>query len=94
MLIKWCNIQYLNLDKVLVFPRNQVYVETRYILILANNSSSEQDKKQGTCAKLQWKLLKSMVVGTRQSFQFLRQNTWFLKNNRALPKFFIGFCIT
>ena len=31
-----------------------------------------------------------MVVGARQSFQFLRQNTWFLENNRALPKFVYG----
>ena len=27
-----------------------------------------------------------MVVGAGQSFQFFRQNTWFLKNNRALSK--------
>ena len=28
-----------------------------------------------------------MVVGARQSFQFFRQITWFLGNNRALSKF-------
>ena len=28
-----------------------------------------------------------MTVGARQSFQFLRQNTRFLENNRALSKF-------
>ena len=28
-----------------------------------------------------------MVVGARQSFQFLRQNTWFLESNGALSKF-------
>ena len=28
-----------------------------------------------------------MVVGARQSFQVFRQNTLFLENNRALPKF-------
>ena len=28
-----------------------------------------------------------MVVGARQSFQFFRQKTWFLRNNRGLPKF-------
>ena len=28
-----------------------------------------------------------MVIGARQSFQFLRQNTWFLENNKALSKF-------
>ena len=31
-----------------------------------------------------------MVVGTRQSFQFFRQNTWFLENDRALCKFLYG----
>ena len=101
MLIKWWKIQYLNLDKVLVFPRKQViclknwklwrapntvefnifcwnfahdfvlpmstkgcegfsilfrswlinktgfceYVETKYFLILENNSSSKQNEK-------------------------------------------------
>ena len=28
-----------------------------------------------------------MVVGARQSFQFFRQKTWFLGNNRTLPYF-------
>ena len=28
-----------------------------------------------------------MAVGARQSFQFFRQITWFLRNNRALSKF-------
>ena len=31
-----------------------------------------------------------MVVGARQSFQTFRQNTWFLENNRALPKVLYG----
>ena len=29
----------------------------------------------------------SMVVETGQIFQFFRQKTWFLGNNRGLPKF-------
>ena len=28
-----------------------------------------------------------MVVAARQSFQFWRQKTWFLGNNRGLPRF-------
>ena len=28
-----------------------------------------------------------MVVGARQGFQFFRQITWFLENNRVLYKF-------
>ena len=30
-----------------------------------------------------------MVVRARQSFQFFRQNTWFLENDRALSDFFV-----
>ena len=32
-----------------------------------------------------------MVVGACQIFQFFRQKTWFLENNRALSKFLYGF---
>ena len=31
-----------------------------------------------------------MVVGAHQSFQFLRQKTWFLENNTFLSKFLYG----
>ena len=31
-----------------------------------------------------------MVVGARQNFQFFRQKTWFLENNRAMSKFPFG----
>ena len=33
------------------------------------------------------KLSNSMLDGARRSFQFFREITWFLRNNRALPKF-------
>ena len=76
-------------------------VETGYFFILGNNSSSKQKKrnpvhhfvdigKNRTCAKFQQKLLKSMAVVARQSFQFFRQNTWLLENNRALSEFLSG----
>ena len=42
--------------------------------------------KKERCAKFHQKLLASMVVGVRQSFQFFRQNTWFLENSGTLPK--------
>ena len=35
-------------------------------------------------------LLKSMVAGAHQSFQFFGHDNWLLKNNRALPKFWYG----
>ena len=38
------------------------------------------------CVKCQQKILKSVAVGARQSFQFFRQIAWFLGNNRALSK--------
>ena len=41
--------------------------------------------KKKTCAKFQQKILNTMVVGARQSFQFLRQKAWLLGNNRGLP---------
>ena len=41
-------------------------------------------------AKFQQKILNSLVVGARQSFQFFRQNTWFRENNRALSKSLYG----
>ena len=72
-------------------------VETRSILIFANNSRSKQKKhptyafvdigKWETCGKFQQKILNCRVVATRQIFQIFRQNTWFLENNRALSKF-------
>ena len=41
-------------------------------------------------AKFLQKILNSIVVAARQSFQFFKQNTWFLKSNGALPKFLYG----
>ena len=75
--------------------RNQVF------LIFANNSRSKQNKKNPehpfvdigkleTHARFQLKIFNYMVVRACQSFQFFGQNTWFLKNNRALSKFLYG----
>ena len=75
--------------------RNQVFI------IFANNLRSKQNKKNPThhfvyigkyetCAKFQQKILNCRVVGTRQSFQILRQKTWFLETSRALSKLLYG----
>ena len=37
------------------------------------------------CAKFRQKIIKSMAVGARQSFQFFTQKAWFLGNNTGLP---------
>ena len=36
------------------------------------------------------KILNFMVVRACQIFQFFGENTWFLQNSRALPKFLPG----
>ena len=46
--------------------------------------------KWETCAKFQQKILNSVAVGARQSFQFFKEKTWFLENDRALSKFLSG----
>ena len=43
--------------------------------------------KKETCTKFQQKILNCRIVGACQSFQIVRQNTWFLENNRPLSKF-------
>ena len=35
----------------------------------------------------QQKILNSLAVEARKSFQFFRQKTWFIENNRALFEF-------
>ena len=46
------------------------------------------------CAKFQQKIMNTMIVGARQSFQFFRQKTCFFWNNRGLLNLGIEFCIT
>ena len=38
----------------------------------------------------QQKILNTVVVRARQSFQFFRQKAWFFESNRALSKFLYG----
>ena len=68
--------------------------ETRFI----NNARFKQNKKSPEhpfinigklkkCEKFQEKILNSVVAGAPQSFQFFRQITWFLGNNRVLSQF-------
>ena len=73
-----------------------MYTLVFYIFI--NNLKSKQNKKNlehplvdivkhETCAKFQQKTLNFTVIEACQRFQFFRQITWFLGNNRALSKF-------
>ena len=77
------------------------YVEARFFLISQITQVLNKIKeipehpfvdigKQKTCTKFQQKLLNFMVVEVCQSFQFFRQNTWFLENDTALSKFCYG----
>ena len=54
---------------------------------MLNPFFDKQCTRIGTSANFQQKILNTTVVGTRQEFQFFRQITWFLRNNRALSKF-------
>ena len=89
-----CN--FFNFIQILSYLQK---IKTWFLLIrfctFINNSKSKQNKenathsfvditKQRTCVKFQQKILKSIVVGARQCFQFFRQKTWFLGNNRGL----------
>ena len=81
---------------------NNECVETRSFLIFASNSRSKQNFKKSRTrfcrqmvsrtrgAKIQQKILNSVVVGACQNFQFFRQKTSFLENNRAFSKFLYG----
>ena len=71
------------------------FLHTRFYTFI-NNSRSKQNKKnpahpyvditkQKTCAEFQQKIWNPMIVGARQSFQFFRQKTYFIGNNRCLP---------
>ena len=46
------------------------------------------------CAKVQQKILNSMVVGARQSFQFLDKKPGFLEIREVCLNLGIKFCIT
>ena len=88
------SLDFESLDKIKKRPGFYTVTETRFI----NNSRHKQNKKDSThpsvdfgktetCAKFQQKILYSAVVGARQSFQFFRQITWFLRNKSGLSKF-------
>ena len=56
--------------------------------ILKNPTHPFKDiRKIKTCAKFQQKILNSTVVEARQSFQFFRQITRFLRNTTFLSEF-------
>ena len=80
--------------KIKKMPGFYTLRKTRFI----NNSRSKQSfknpthlfvdiRKTETCEKFQQKIINSTVVGACQSFQFIRQITWFLGNTRAMSKF-------
>ena len=85
---------YLDLELFAKIKKDLVSTHSFFTLLLITEDLNKIKKiphtlvdiaKQKTCAKFQQKILNSMVVGVRQSFQFFRQKTWFLGNNRGLP---------
>ena len=86
---KWCSGFYVSCLDLALFakikkrPVFYKYTETRFFIFITNSRSKQNIKIRNT---LLYTLL-SMVVGAPQSFQFFRQITWFLENNRALFRF-------
>ena len=89
-----CGIFFISFRSRVIWKnvkRPRFYTLVFYTFI--NNSRSKENPthpfvditKKKTCAKVQQKILNSMVVGARQSFSFFKQKTWFLGNNRGLP---------
>ena len=77
-----------------LFAKDLVSTHSFFTLLLISQDLNKIKKiphhfvdttKYKTSAKFQQKILNSVVVGALQSFQFIRQNTWFLRNNRGLP---------
>ena len=86
---KWCSGFYVSCLDLALFakikkrPVFYKYTETRFFIFITNSRPKQNIKIRNT---LLYTLL-SMVVGAPQSFQFFRQITWFLENNRALFRF-------
>ena len=77
---------YLDLELFAKIKKDLVSSNSFFtLLVISQDLSKIKNIPHTTCAKFQQKILKSLVVGARQSFQFCRQKTWFPWNNRGLP---------
>ena len=100
----WDFLFYLNLELFSKIKKKPgLYTLVFYTFI--NNSRSKQNKKNPThsfvyitkqkkCAKFQQKILKSMVVRARQSFNFSDKKSGFLEIIEVCLNLGIRFCIT
>ena len=82
---------YLDLELFAKIKKDLVSTHSFFTLLLIIQDLNKTKKTPHTLLqtllsrkRVQTKL-NSMVVGARQSFQFFRQKTWFLGNNRGLP---------
>ena len=85
----------LDLELFAKIKKDLVSIHSFFTLLLITQDLSKIKKvpqnpfvditKQKTCAKFQQKILNCMVVRAHHSFQFFKQKTWFLVNNRSLP---------
>ena len=72
---------YLDLELLAKIKKDLVSTNSFFTLLLITQDLNKIKKIPPISAKI----LNSMVVGAPQSFQFFRQKTWFLGNNRGLP---------
>ena len=72
------------------FEFQQTSPDLNKIKKMPNSPLQNVNGKQKTCAKFKQKIFNSVVTEVRQSFQFFRQDTFFLENKRALSKFLFG----
>ena len=96
-MVAWDFFRFYSDIELFVKIKKTWFLHTRFLLFFSNSKSKQNKKnpehplvhivKWETCAKFQQKILNSMVVVVRQSFQLFRQITLFLENNRTLSKF-------
>ena len=71
---------YLDLELFAKIKKDLVSTHSFFTLLLITQDLNKIKKIPPISAKI----LNSMVVGAPQSFQFFRQKTWFLGNNKGL----------
>ena len=86
---------YLNLELFAKIKKDLVTTHSFFTLLLITQDINEIKKIPPTLLQkllsrkrvqnFSKNLLNSMVLGACQSFQFFKQKTWFLGNNRGLP---------
>ena len=88
------SLLYLDLELFVKIKKYLVSTHSFFTLLLITQDLDKIKKthtpflditKWKICAKFMQKILNSVVVGGRQSFQFFRRKIWFVGDSRGLP---------